>query len=494
MESQTTATLAIREVDVAKPSTEDKTKSGVAPAASSKAPTETDSKKSSKLPNGKDKTRAKHKEAKDEAGKAKKLKKTVVIEVEGSSDSDSISDLTSEGSDFSSDSDTNDKNSSSADEASSKKKLRSKNRRDETKAKKRNHSKRSKKPIKIQQLSESESDSDSYSSEVSDPDDGSASESDFEKGGRRATKRGGRATSSPQDLARLMLLQQQQQQQSPAMPSFNAYQSYPQISYFGAPIGNMGMMGSVGQPMNMTPAYIPPPQSPPAGTSRVNLGGRGGLATRGSRGGHGLGRGSLRGLSNTILDGQDNMNDLQHHKSSKSAKSKSLTFKRVDQVWDNKIHNYKLQDTAEEPADAEYEGYVFHVRRTFDWEGKYKQTVIDIKSKVLRDALQEVMGNIKGVSLVEDVPKLDPNLLFLYLDDIRKQIKALKHFEPEGDNKKSRKKEIKRNEKKRQQLKVLAKYLDKDYEAVKNRYKAYFVTLNICGHHMLTTSQSLPSA
>lgn len=29
--------------------------------------------------------------------------------------------------------------------------------------------------------------------------------------------------------------------------------------------------------------------------------------------------------------------------------------------------------------------YIFHVRRRFDWEGKYSDTVVDIKSKVLKE-------------------------------------------------------------------------------------------------------------
>lgn len=102
-------------------------------------------------------------------------------------------------------------------------------------------------------------------------------------------------------------------------------------------------------------------------------------------------------------------------KNSKGGKAgaQRLEFKRVDQVWDSQIHNYKLQDTAEGTINSSYDGFLFHVRRTFDWEGKYKATVVDIKSKALREALQDVMGNIKGVSLVEETPKLDPNMLFL---------------------------------------------------------------------------------
>lgn len=97
----------------------------------------------------------------------------------------------------------------------------------------------------------------------------------------------------------------------------------------------------------------------------------------------------------------------------KRQKSKKLDYKRVDQVWDNTIHNFKLQDTAESANETKYDGFCFHVRRTFDWEGKYKATVVDIKSKILRESLQDVIGNIKGVSLVDETPKLDPNVLFL---------------------------------------------------------------------------------
>ena len=100
-------------------------------------------------------------------------------------------------------------------------------------------------------------------------------------------------------------------------------------------------------------------------------------------------------------------------KSSRDGKQPRLEFKRVDQVWDSKIHNYKLQDTAENASTSQHSEFLFHVRRTFDWEGKYKATIVDIKSKPLREALQAVMGSIKGVSLVEETPKLDPNMLFL---------------------------------------------------------------------------------
>ncbi|KAI1759795.1 hypothetical protein GGR53DRAFT_523588 [Hypoxylon sp. FL1150] len=156
-------------------------------------------------------------------------------------------------------------------------------------------------------------------------------------------------------------------------------------------------------------------------------------------------------------------------KSGRTGKStvQRLEFKRVDQVWDSQIHNYKLQDTAENANNSQYDEYLFHVRRTFDWEGKYKTTIVDIKSKQLREALQDVIGSVKGVSLVEETPKLDPKMLFLFLEDMRGHMNNLKYLEPEGDSRKERKKVQKWIDEKRRHLRVLIKYLDIDHAETK---------------------------
>ncbi|KAJ2904467.1 hypothetical protein MKZ38_007998 [Zalerion maritima] len=196
------------------------------------------------------------------------------------------------------------------------------------------------------------------------------------------------------------------------------------------------------------------------------LGGRNAGGGRGRRGGgHGRGLDTLGGGRG--LDRERKRRQRQKQKEKRRNKQTKLDFKRVDQVWDNSIHNYKLQETAEAAADSHYDDFLFHIRRTFDWEGKHKATYVDIKSKLLRECLQEVMGNIKGVSLVEETPKLDPNLLFLYLEDMREHMKTVKQEKPKATDKKVRKKEAKRIAEKRKHLKVLVKYLDKDYAQVK---------------------------
>ncbi|KAI9715935.1 MAG: hypothetical protein M1828_000523 [Chrysothrix sp. TS-e1954] len=151
-------------------------------------------------------------------------------------------------------------------------------------------------------------------------------------------------------------------------------------------------------------------------------------------------------------------------KSSKKSKSGStLEFKRVDQLWDSTIHNYKLTESAEDPDD-EFHQYVFTVRRKFDWENKYKSTVVDVKSKLLREALQEVMKDVKGVSLVEDKPSIDPNMLFLYLEELRTYAKKTLKARIKTEKKR---KTIKRQKLMIAHCKVLVKYLDADYEETK---------------------------
>lgn len=205
----------------------------------------------------------------------------------------------------------------------------------------------------------------------------------------------------------------------------------------------------------------------------------GGNLFPGGRGGRGRGRGRggrgaaavarLQASRNAKLQKQLGLDPsrtkLKKDKKSKKKRASKLEFKRVDQLWDSSIHNYKLTDTAEDEESAEYDQYLFNVRRTFDWEGKYKATLIDIKSKLLKEALNDVMDGVKGVSLVEETPAVDPNLLFLYLEDLRKSMKALK--EKKKDGVKLKKKQLKRNKEKIKHIKVLLKYLDKDYAETK---------------------------
>ncbi|KAF5666353.1 AAA family ATPase [Fusarium heterosporum] len=192
------------------------------------------------------------------------------------------------------------------------------------------------------------------------------------------------------------------------------------------------------------------------------------VSTTARRGRHLPPRGlpKLSELQSSDLD-DDTKDRSSGSKKSKNQKTKKPTYKRVDQVWDNNIHNYKLQDTADADTDSQYEDFIFHVRRTFDWEGKYRATVVDIKSKLLRECLQDIMGNVEGLSLVDEIPRISPNVLFLYLQDIRHHLRALRKAKPAGNSKKSQKKNKERLNDKRKHLKVMIKYINHDFKSTK---------------------------
>lgn len=150
----------------------------------------------------------------------------------------------------------------------------------------------------------------------------------------------------------------------------------------------------------------------------------------------------------------------------KPVKKNALEFKRVDQVYDMKIRDWKLVESNLETKD-EFD-CVFTVRRRLNWEGKYQETQVDIKSKVLRNCLQVVFKECKSISLVEDTPQVDPHTLFHYYDEIKTFVKKelkpkLKHARKSKDRK-LRTQQI-------AQCKLLLKYLDEDYTAVRKALK-----------------------
>lgn len=117
----------------------------------------------------------------------------------------------------------------------------------------------------------------------------------------------------------------------------------------------------------------------------------------------------------------------------------------------------------DDPDANEWDQYLFTVRRRFDWEGKYVETVVDLKSKHLREALSKVMDGVKGVSLVQETAVVDPNMLFLYLEETRQYMKELKQQAKTEKKKKARK----LAGQKAHHLKILIKYLDMDYAETK---------------------------
>lgn len=150
-----------------------------------------------------------------------------------------------------------------------------------------------------------------------------------------------------------------------------------------------------------------------------------------------------------------------------SDRGSKVDFVRVDRIWDSNRHNYVLKATAEDPDLGEYDQYAFQVRRIFDWENKYISTVLDIKSRALKEALKDVMDEVKGVSFAEETPVIDPNMIFLYLEELRTHMKKLKKKSKTETRKEKKNKKKFSATTKTKNLRVLVKYLDKDYAEIK---------------------------
>jgi hypothetical protein len=92
---------------------------------------------------------------------------------------------------------------------------------------------------------------------------------------------------------------------------------------------------------------------------------------------------------------------------------------------------------------------------------------VDIKSKYLKVILKEVLAGVKGISMVEETPSISPQMLFIFLEDLRKVYKDLKKKNIVAEEKEKKKKLKQENKTKRQHLHLLIKYLDTDYAATK---------------------------
>lgn len=174
---------------------------------------------------------------------------------------------------------------------------------------------------------------------------------------------------------------------------------------------------------------------------------------------------NLTGLSLRDLGLDDTVTRAKSRKSKskKKARASKVAFKRLDELWDSSIHNYKLTETKDDPDADEWDQYIFTVRRKFDWEHKYLETAVDIRSKPLKEALKHVMSEVKGISLVQDTPSIDPNMLFLHLEECRVHMREQKRASKSEKKKKLRKAAAI----KAAHLKILVKYLDKDYAKTK---------------------------
>jgi DNA polymerase III delta prime subunit len=90
--------------------------------------------------------------------------------------------------------------------------------------------------------------------------------------------------------------------------------------------------------------------------------------------------------------------------------------------------------------------------------------VVDIKSKLLKEALMEIMKDVQGETLEAEEPSVDPNMLFLFLEDIRTHYRKTLKARLKKEKKRKAKKRIRGTI---SHCRVLCRYLDEDYEETK---------------------------
>ncbi|KAI2787035.1 hypothetical protein POX_f07390 [Penicillium oxalicum] len=99
-------------------------------------------------------------------------------------------------------------------------------------------------------------------------------------------------------------------------------------------------------------------------------------------------------------------------------------FKTVVETWDKETCKYKIADpTAETRTDLDdYADCVFVVRERVERNSEEVTSYIDIKSEGLRDILRVVLHDIKAISLIEDKPSIEQNVLFHFLPELDRYV------------------------------------------------------------------------
>ena len=147
----------------------------------------------------------------------------------------------------------------------------------------------------------------------------------------------------------------------------------------------------------------------------------------------------------------------------KVEKGSKAEFMRLDHVWDDHARRYKSKPSSKEQDVDKYSSSAFNAVRHFNYKGEYQYTQLNIISTALKKVVMRVMGQVQGISLEEDPAKLNPDDMFLYLEELRSCSKKLK-AEIKATKRKSKIEQLKIG---RSHLKVLIKYLDEDYAETK---------------------------
>ncbi|OQD72457.1 hypothetical protein PENDEC_c021G01998 [Penicillium decumbens] len=100
--------------------------------------------------------------------------------------------------------------------------------------------------------------------------------------------------------------------------------------------------------------------------------------------------------------------------------------------WDKEACKYKIAEPVEISSGLDdYAEYAFVVRERVERNSEEVMPYIDIKSEDLRDNLREVLYGIKAISLMEDKPSIEQNILFHFLPELDKYAENMNNSECE---------------------------------------------------------------
>ncbi|KZF22636.1 hypothetical protein L228DRAFT_131240 [Xylona heveae TC161] len=103
-------------------------------------------------------------------------------------------------------------------------------------------------------------------------------------------------------------------------------------------------------------------------------------------------------------------------------------FKKVSETWNEQSYKYEIVESRTVKDQESHDEYIFLVRERVDRRSQEVTSYIDVKSEWLRDILRELLHHVKAVSLMEDRPSIEQNILFHFLPELDKCADSL-----EGD-------------------------------------------------------------
>ncbi|KMU73626.1 hypothetical protein CISG_10211 [Coccidioides immitis RMSCC 3703] len=128
---------------------------------------------------------------------------------------------------------------------------------------------------------------------------------------------------------------------------------------------------------------------------------------------------------NTSKDRENELADpsKKNKEKDKRIRASRMDYKTVVEVWDKKALKYKIAESIVDDSKLDnLDKYMFVIREHIDGELKESTTYIDVKSDVLRDILQDLLQNTKAVSLIEDMPSIEQNILFHFLPQLNRRV------------------------------------------------------------------------